>query len=173
MVEMVVIALVLGIVAIPLLDGFGTFSGSMHRSTRETGATYLGQAVMEQILRLVTVRPDGSLEVAGLEEAGAAVATGSDGAPSRYFARFENLAGTSFHGITPESDPELFRQLSRYTLDVEVRPPSAAVDSDADGSPERDLVEIGVTVSWQVPGSGRRSTSLWSMVSGRRPGSFE
>lgn len=169
--EVVIIGLIVALAAIPLLNSFGSFSWSMHRTTRETGAVYAGQAIMEQVLERIRVADDGSFDLSGLAEAGARVAAEAEGERSRYFARFEDLQGSGLHGITPERDPELYRELSRYTCTVEVIPGAGAgLDSDGDGRPEDDLAEVGVTLSWEVPGGSRRSHTLWSIMTSHRRG---
>lgn len=178
MLEVAIIALIMGVVAVPLMRGFGTFTRGMHRSTRQTGAVYLAQSIMEQIRRQVVIRRAGGPDFASLAEEGATVVTETGATGSRYFIQFENLEGTTLHGITAESDPELYRQLSRYSCSVEVLegPSSGEIDSDANGRPELDMAEIGVTVSWEIPGAqenARRSTTLWTLVTGRDRGGRE
>jgi len=172
--EVVIVALILGVVAVPLMQGFGTFTRGMHRSTRQTSAVYVAQSILEQIRRRVVLRRAGPPDFSAYAEEGAQVTSEEAGAASQYFLRFENLEGTSFHGITAETDPELHRQLSRYSCEVQVHfdAPDPNLDSDVDGEPEADLAEIGVTVRWEAPGGGERSTTLWTLVTGRKRGTL-
>lgn len=163
-------SLILATVSIPMLRGFGSFTRGMHRSTRQTTAVYLAQSVLEQVRhRVLAAGPDGP-PFGDLAEEGARIAADGDGPGSRYFAEFENLEGTTFHGITREADPELFRQLSRYGCRVEVYTTTGTgdLDADADGMEEPDMAEVGVTISWEAPGGSPRHTTLWTMVTDLR-----
>ncbi len=173
--EVVIIAVILAVVGVPLMQGFGTFTRGMHRTTRQTAAVYVGQAVMEQIKSRVALSSGPEIDFSDLAEAGARVATQNDGERSKYFVRFENLQGTQLHGITRETDPELFLQLSRFACDVVVDTASASgyLDSDGNGANEKDMAEIGVTVKWEAPGGSMRETSLYTLVTGLRAGSRE
>lgn len=172
---MVIIALILGVVSVPLLQGFGTFTRGLHRTTRQTAAVYIGQAIMEQIKHRVYLRSGGVLDFSDLGEDGARVATQDDGERSKYFLEFENLEGTSLHGITQDSDADLYRQLSFFSCKVEVLTGAASteLDSDGNGAQELDMAEIGVTIQWQVPGGSSRETTLWTIVTGFRAGGQE
>lgn len=166
LIEVLVIAMVLGVVAIPFLEGFGSFSRSMHRTTRHTGAIYLAQAIMEQIRHRLERSRDPAAAVLALAEAGAPVVTADGAASSRYFLRFENLEGTGLHGVTRETDPDLFTQLSVYSCEVQVLTgPEVSLPREAGGD---GLVEVGVTVRWQAPVGDGRSVTLWSMLTSPR-----
>ena len=171
MLEVVVVVMILAIAAIPFLQSFRSFSRSMHRSARHAAAIFVAQSILEQLRHRVSVT--GDLEAEAMREAGAVVVadTGDAGGVSQYFARFQNLEGTDFHGITREDAPDLYLQLEHFRCDIEVRPASEIpVDSDGDGNSEDDMVEVGVTVRWQAPVGGERSTTLWTMFTTTRRG---
>jgi len=163
----VVVALILGVLSVPLLRGFGTFTRGMHRSTRQTTATYVAQAIMEKVRDRVAAGSWGELDFRDLAEEGARVTAEGDagGVPSRYFLRFENLQGTGLHGIEAARTPDLHRQLERYGCRVQVLLSIPDLDSDANGIPEQDMAEVGVEVTWQAPGGGgSRTATLWTLV---------
>ncbi len=45
--EVTIVALILAAVTVPFIESFGSFGRSVHRTTRQTAATYAAQAVME------------------------------------------------------------------------------------------------------------------------------
>jgi hypothetical protein len=168
MLEIVVVVMILAIAAVPFLQSFQSFSRSMHRSARHAAGIFLAQSVLEQLRHRVEV--EGNLEAETMREAGAVVVGGAgDGAEegggvSQYFAHFQNLQGTEFHGISFEDDPDLYRQLEHFSCDIEVNPAAdIPVDTDGDGDAEQDMLEVGVTIRWLAPAGGERSTTLWTM----------
>lgn len=168
MLEIVVVVMILAIAAIPFLQSFQSFSGSMHRTARHAAAIFVAQAILEQLRHRVAVA--GVLDPETMREAGAVVVAAPEGggegpALSQYFAHFQNLEGTDLHGITAADAPDLYRQLEHFACDIEVHPAAdIPLDSDGDGAPEQDMIEVGVTVRWKAPAGGERSTTLWTML---------
>lgn len=167
--EVVIIALLLGIVSIPLLQSFGSFSRSMHRSTRHTRAIYLAQSVLEQIRARAFVSRDLLGELESLAEDSRQVVD-QGGSASRFFLRFENLQGSDLHGITEETDPDLFQQLSLYRCEVQVQTGSSVPLDTGSAEAAEDIVEVGVTIRWPNPKGGERSITLWTVLTSMREG---
>lgn len=163
-VEMVLVIVVLAVVAIPFLSSFGSFTRGMHRTRRQTTATYLAQSVMEQILRRVQTESRQAPDFSPLAQAASNVVQERGAETSRYFFHFENLQGSGLHGIDPASDPSLFKQLELYQCKVTItQGAELGVDSDGDGNHEEDMFEVLVEVLWQNPKGGARSTQLVTM----------
>lgn len=161
---MVLVIVVLAVVAIPFLSSFGSFTRGMHRTRRQTTATYLAQSVMEQILRRVQTEAEGTPDFRSLAEGASNVVTETNAGASRYFFAFENLEGTGLHGIEEKLDPQLYQQLSLFQCQVTItQGADLGVDTDGDGNPEEDMFEVLVEVLWQNPHGGSRSTQLATM----------
>ncbi len=161
--EVVMITVILAVVAIPFLNSFRSLSRNAHRSARHTRALYLAQSILEQIRHRVTV--DGELDPANLEEQGAKV-VGADA--SQYFLRFENLKGLGLAPFGEESHPVFYQQLKLYECEIQVTQGSDVspnpIDTDEDGEPEDDILEVGVTLKWMNPMGGPREATLWTLI---------
>ncbi|MBI4864108.1 MAG: type II secretion system protein [Candidatus Riflebacteria bacterium] len=100
-----------------------------------------------------------------LTEEGEPIVVLRDKAPSRYFVDFVNLKGSRLHGITQETNPTLYQELEHYRASLEVRlsVPESTLDSDGDGHPEIDLVEIVALIRWTGPGGEELSRSFFTV----------
>ena len=151
LVEVLLACVLLVVLAVPLLDVLrGLRLGYAHSADRTT-ASFVAQAVLEEIRYRLYAFGRGKDGVEGFEdlfagfsEEGARVASWRDSERSRYFASFENLRGTGLHGFTPEQHPEIYARLYDMTCTVTVHTPIPAREG---GEPETGLAEIEVRVS--------------------------
>lgn len=115
-------------------------------------------------------------------EDGVQVATGERGvritqveprSSSKYFQEFMRVKGES-QGITDRFNPVLFRQLDSYRAIVRVSfgAPKSLMDSEPNGSPEIDMCELEVMISFRDAGGVEQSQSLFTVVTRRQYNQF-
>lgn len=187
--EVLVALVILTVVVIPILDTFSTFRRGFAKMSRYNIALGLASSVLEHIhftlynedIRLTDMlAPDNERVTRAADEgaqqifdefieADTKVTSVDPSTVSSYFVRFNDLTKTGVFGITPENDPELYRQLKDYrcSVDVYYSLPYDSLDSDVDGTPEVDMAEIKVTITWK-DGERDRSIDLWTVYSARQ-----
>jgi hypothetical protein len=186
--EVVIAGTILAMAVLPIVANLHQLFRGFQRTHEATHATFLAQAVVENVkhrlydgpadprvghlnesaeeLERRMCRKEYETFFLGLAEENGAVTMRQDGA-SRYFVDFMNIKGSKLHGITEETNPGLWRELDSYRVSLEVRfsVPDSVIDSDGDGKLEVDMAEIGATVSWTGPDGAPLARTFWTVLS--------
>ena len=186
--EVVLAIVILGLVMVPVLQTFSTFRKGFTKMNKYNIAIGLASTVLDHIhfslynndVRLSDVLAS-QAEKAAAKADGAKdffdefvedktkVTSEDPSAISSYFVRINDLTKSGAFGITKENDPELYHQLKdfRCSVDVFYSLPYDIIDSDMDGTPEVDMAEVRVTISWNED-DRERSVELWTVYSARQ-----
>jgi len=187
--EAVFAAVLLTALIVPLATTFSSLRTGFVKIGRHSVALGLARAVMDHVhfklynddARFVDMLTKDSKKIAAAEagegkeffesliETGHGVTNIDPGNLSTYFVRINDLTKSGEFGITPDIDPDLYRQLRDYrcSVDVYYSFPYAMLDSDVDGKAEVDMAEVKVEITWKEEQIQRR-VELWSVFTKRQ-----
>jgi hypothetical protein len=173
---------------IPLSDTFSGFRRGFTKISKKTIALNLAATVLENIheklydddLRLFdllasdaeknTVTDESTMAIFDQYlEQNTSIISEPDSEISSYFISINDLTQNGDFGITLENDPDLFKQLEGFRCSVDIYYSSSddLIDSDVDGSSEKDMAEVKVKIYW-IDNNKERFVELWTVYSGRQ-----
>ena len=187
--EAVIAAALLTVLVIPLATSFSSLRTGFVKIGRHSVALGLARAVMDHVhfklynddTRFTDMLVADADKVASvtdgagrdffesLIETQLGVTYADPASLSTYFVRINDLTKSGEFGITPENDPDLYRQLRDYRCSVDVYYSFAydMLDSDLDEEPEVDMAEVKVEITWEEAQQHRR-VELWSVFTKRQ-----